>query len=777
MKLSDVKLSRRKFLAASGTTAAALTIAGGLSSLKAVASEHEAEKPSSGERGRKFIPSTCAICVNKCGLIAEVVNGRIKKLNPNPKYLKSRGMLCARGNSGAAIPYDPHRLKKPLLRVGKRGEGKWKEISWDEAFKYVAKKLAELKVKYENRSTVLFASTEGFQEEFFYFLAQSYGSLNTVRHPTLCLASTIQGWMSVYGTYPDADMRNAEFVLMFGANRAEGLVTPDSVDFQRFKPKGQQLIYFDPRFTNTAAKADKWYPIKPGTDLALVLSLINVIIEENLYDKDFVEKYTYGFDKLAEHVKQYTPEWAEKECEVPAADIRWMAREFAKYAPRSVVYPGRRSSWYINDTYFRRACAILTAICGCWDTPGGVVPKSKIKLVKHDDITFPIFDMAEDRADSEAAADVLPDLIVKDDREEGLPKDKVSFLSEKDGSWLVLREAALRGKPYPIKGMMVYKQNPVESVPERPKTLKMMEQMEFICVIDTQMSDTAWYADIVLPESTYLERWDPGHGESGIWPVVAFRQPVIKPLFDTKSMHDIAAGIIDEMLKIKELWDDADPDEVEEFKETVVEDIFHKSTEEFLKHQVSRFPGAFEKLTKEGVFYLSDKPQYGKTRKPGFRFKTRSGKIELYNLKYEAKGLDPLPVYRRPKVEEGKYRFILGRHGFHTHSSTQNIPYLWEIMKENMLWINTREAKKLGITNGDYVIVKSEVGEQKVKAYVTEKIRPDCVCYIHGWGRLSPWLNLVYKKGGSQAAIIKSAVEPISGNAAMHETFVEIRKA
>jgi len=776
MKLSGMNLSRRKFLAASGGAVAAGVFAANLTTFKAVASDGHAPAPT-GEKGEKHIASSCEMCVNKCGFYAHVVDGRVKKLNPNPKFFKSRAMLCARGNAGAEEPYNPERLTTPLLRVGERGEGKWKKISYDEAFKMLAEKLAEQKKKHENRSSVLFASSEGFQEECFHYLVQSYGSTNTVRHPTLCLSSVIQGWSSVYGVFPDADMHNAMFAIMFGANRAEAIVTPDTIDIQKNRPKGQQIVYLDPRFTATAAKADKWYPIKPGTDLAFVLAVINVIINEKLYNDDFVKEYTHGFDELVEHVKQYTPEWAENETEISADEIYWTAREFAKYAPRSVAYPGRRTSWYVNDVYFRRACAILSAICGCWDTPGAVVPKSPVPLKKKD-LLFPYFEMTESRLDVSSFGDFdnhMPDDARKD---QGLPKDECSYLSEKDGSWLRMREAILNGKPYTVDAMVIYKQNFIEAVPNRNKTLKMIDKMEFICAIDIQMTEFAYYADLVIPESTYLERWDSVHSLSGIWPIATFRQPVVEPVFKTKSMFEIVSGVVNEMLKIPELWDDADEMEVEDFKDEIVEGLLNKPMEEYVKYQLSAYPGAFEQMMKEGIFYKSDKPTYGKTLKPGFRFKTRTGKIELANVKYPGKGLDALPTYASPvQPEPGKFRFILGRHAWNTHTGTQNNEYLWEIQKENTLWINTAEAKKLGIVNGDRVKVKSNVGEEELEAYVTEKIRPDCVFYAHGFGRLSPQLSLVYKKGASQAAILEDYIEPISGNAAMHETFVTITKA
>lgn len=776
MGKGQLSLSRRKFLQVSGAAASSVAAGGLLNTVKATASEHSTTN--SSENKEKFIPSACAMCVNKCGLVAHVVGGRIEKLNPNHKFFKSRSMLCARGNAGAAEPYNPDRLKKPLLRVGKRGEGKWKEINWEEAFKVAAENLAELKQKYQNRSSVAFVSTEGFQEEFFNMLSTSYGSTNTVRHPTLCLASVIQGWSSVFGTYPDADLTEADFVLMLGANRAESFVTPDTIDFQKSMPKKQTLVYVDPRFTSTAAKSDKWYAIKPGTDLAFVLALINVIVSEKLYDENFVNKNTHGFEDLLKHVKQYTPEWAEKECEIPAEEIRWVARQYAKYAPRSVIYPGRRTSWYVNDVYFRRACAILTAITGSWDEPGGVVPKSSIPLAKHDNALYPFYDRVKPRIDISRKSSIKH-LIPNDERaKKGLPQDSCAYLSEKDGSWIVFRDSILKSDPYPVKGMFIFKQNPVEAVPNREKTLEMLQQMEFICTIDIQMSDTAWYSDLVLPESTYLERWDPCHSLSGIWPIIVARQPVIEPIFDTKSMKDITAGIVNEMLKIPSLWDDCWESDVKTFKETVVKPILNQPTEKFIEHQLSKYPGAYEMMIKEGVFYLDDKAKYGQTKKKNFRYKTKTGKIEIYSVRYENDGLSPLPVYASPsQPKPNEFRMILGRHAWNTHSGTQNNEYLHEIEPENAVWINDKRALELGVMDGDYVYVKSPVGEQKIKAKVTRKIRPDCIFYTHGFGRLSKGLSLVYKTGASQAAILEDYVDSISGNAAMHETFVEIRKA
>jgi len=774
MSLSKAKLSRRKFLTLSGAALATATAASSLSSLKAVASSNTKENPVN-TKGRKFVYSSCAICVNKCGLVAEVNNGVIRKLNPNPHFFKSRAMLCARGNAGAKVPYDPDRLKKPLIRVGERGSGQFKEVSWEEAYNYIAENVLKIIKKYENRSAIGFASTEGFQEEFFIHLANIVGSTNTVRHPTLCLASNIQGYSSVYGTYPDADILNADFVVLAGSNRAEAIITPDTIDMAK-NHKKQTLVCIDPRVTKTSAIADKWYPIKPGTDLALVLAMINIIISENLYDKDFVEKYTYGFDELAKHVKQYTAEWAEKETEIPASEIYWLAREFAKNAPQSVWYPGRRSSFYANDVYYRRACAILNAIVGAFDRKGGLVPKSGIKLKKHD-FEFPLYDLTKKRIDN-GTLPFLEEKLPEEFKTAGsLPTDSCAYLSEKDGSWIVYRDAALAGNPYPLKGMFIYKQNPVESVPNRKKTLEFLKQMDFVCTIDVAMSDTAFYSDVVLPESTYLERWDPAENLSGVVPIVVARQPVIEPLFDTKSMHQIAVDLAKKFYDMPEFWEDStDEDRAYLAKYIKAMDV---PMEHIIEESLSGYPGAYDMLKEKGVFYLSTEPKYGKMLAEGARFKTRTGKIELYNVKYAERGLDPLPVYKKPSVgKPGQFRFVVGRHGQFTHASTQNNIYLLEAYGdyENALWINSKVALERGLRAGDKVKVVSKAGEQIVKVMPTEFIRPDIVYYVHGFGRISKGLSLIYNKGASEAAILYDYAETISGNACMHETFVDIQK-
>jgi len=686
---------------------------------------------------RREVPTTCELCPNKCSVIAVVQDGLIRKLNPNPENPKSRGMLCARGNAGMLQVYDPARLKKPLIRAGARGEGKWREATWDQAFDFAADKLSALKQKYGPES-VLWSSTEAFAEVFFKNLGQAFGSPNIVRHPTLCLASVNLAYSITFGTVPSFDLLNANYVIMAGANRFEAFITPDTMDLiESTMHRKARLVCLDPRFTVTAAKADTWFPIKPGTDMAFILAMIHVIVREGRHDKEFVKSYCAGFDELAAHVLPYTPEWAERETEIPAAEIVRVAREFSDAAPRAVFYAGRRSSWYQNDFQMRRAQAILNAIVGNWDREGGMMPNAKIALGEY--LFLPWDDPKAERADQ--------------------MDTQFPLAAKGDGAYLKMRENVLAGVPYPIKGWMIAKQDPVNALPDQSKTLRMIEQMDFIGAIDIQMSDTAWYADVVFPESTYLEREDPIEVMNGIWPVVVYRQQVVKPVHDTKPTLEIVQGLA-KRLGLDMYFDYT----IEKWNEATAKELPVEMPMDYLrKHGVYRPPGG---------------PKYGTTLTPEHRFVTQSGKIELYSGRLQENGQDPLPVYTAPaSPPQGRFRLVLGRKAFFTHANSTSNPWLFDFAPENRLWMAPSSAVSIGVSDGDWVDVSSSAGAVQLRARVTQEIRPDCVFMLHGYGKRSQWLKRAYNRGGSDAALIEAAWDRASGNAAMHETFVRVAKA
>ena len=724
-------VDRRTFLQVTAAGAAATAVVSQTGCLKYF------EKGKAGAPQALEIPTTCEVCPNKCSVLAVVEGGVIRKLNPNPENPKSRGMLCARGNAAVKQVYDPDRLKQPLIRAGARGEGKWRPVSWDEAFDFASQKLSEIKEKHGPEG-VLWSSTEGFQEIFFKNLGLAFGSPNIVRHPTLCLASVNLAYSATFGTVPAFDTLNADYVIMSGANRFESIITPDTMDLiGSVMQRKAKLVYLDPRFTVTASKADYWYPIRPGTDMAFILAMINVIVAEGRYDKAFVNTYCVGFDKLADHVRRYTPDWAEKETEIPAADIVRIAREFADAAPRALYYSGRRSSWYQNDFQMRRAQAILNAIVGNWDREGGMVPNAKIALGEY--LFLPWDDPVASRVDE---------------------LDKNFPLAAKgDGAYLKLRENVLAANPYPVKGWMVYKQDPMNSLPDQRKTLKMIEQMDFIGVIDIQMSDMAWYADVIFPESTYLERLDPIDMLPGIWPVVVLRQQAVKPIHDTKPNLEIVQGLA---------------------KRLDLMDFFDYTMDQWVEAQANDLPveQPLQYLKKHGVLASSKAPKYGTTLKPDHRFITKSGKIEIFSERLQENGYDPLPVYQPPiQPGAGQFRMVLGRKGFYTHANNTNNPWLNEFEPENSLWIHPEPANRLGIKTGDLVEVSSSAGAVRIRAKVTQEIRPDCVFMLHGFGKKSRWQKLAYNVGACDAEVLETAWDKVSGNAAFHETFVRVAKA
>ena len=725
-------LDRRGFLGVFGAGILGTTLYGcaGRPRLLEVA---ESAVPESTPASRK-VASICGNCVNKCGFIARVEGDRVVKLDPNPHFPKSRSMLCAKGNAGVQVVHDPDRLKHPLIRTGPRGSGQWRKASWDEALELTARRMMEIKEKYGPHG-MLFSSTEGFQERFFRTFAAAWGSPNVVRHPSLCLASGNVAFFATFGTVPEYDLEHCEYVIVSGANRAEAFVTPDTIDMMTRARQGQtQLVYLDPRFSVTASRAGTWLPIRPGTDMAFYLAMLHVLIADKLYDEAFVRTYTHGFDELVAHVEPFTPEWAEGETEIPAREIRRITREFAAAAPRAVVYRGRRSSWYGNDTYMRQAMALVNVLVGNWDRQGGLVPKESIALGKPE----------------------LPELPWPDEERIDGIEERHPLARTEDGAYVDLRQRVLDARPYPVKGWMIYKQNPLHALPDRARTRAMLEQMDFVAVIDIVPSDTAWMADVILPESTYLERNDPVEGFHQPYPFLAWRRQVIRPHFETRPCLEIMQGLAGKL---------------------GLESYFDYDIDRYIDLQLAKPGIGREVFDATGVWSDRNSRKYGTTLVEGYRFRTPSGKIEVANERFRRRGYAPLPVYQSPpQPPRGKFRLLPGKQAYFTHAANQNNLWLHELCPENSLWINAAVARERGIAEGDELLVRSPVGQVRVRAHVTEGIRKDCVHLPHGFGQRSAGLHQAVGKGASDQDLIAAASDEITGNAALHETFVTIEK-
>ncbi|MEW6481709.1 MAG: molybdopterin dinucleotide binding domain-containing protein [bacterium] len=413
--------------------------------------------------------------------------------------------------------------------------------------------------------------------------------------------------------------------------------------------------------------------------------------------------------------------------------IREVAREFAQAAPSALVHPGWRTAWHKNDVQIRRAIHILNVLAGNWGAPGGIFLKEKIEL---------------------GTPEHHPQM-------PSIPRiDEVSkyIWTPEEGLLQNARDNAYFEKPYPIKGWVNIRMNPMLNMPDTNRTIEVFKKLDFALTIDVLLSETALFSDVVLPECTYLERTDPVQAsEPYPTPFVALRQQAIKPMFDSKPSWWIFKQLA-ERLGIGEY-----------FKYRDVTDIINQ--------QVEPLGVDYRWLKANGVF----KPKTGFSpyrRGRQLKFNTPSGKIELYSNILKKKGHHPLPVYKANlQPPAGRFRLITSRHSVHSYSMTQNNQWLHEIYPENELWMNPKVAQAKRLRDGDYVWVKSKVGSTKIKLKVTDRIRPDCVYMVMGFGHFSPGLRLAYNKGGSQAALIESAKADITGGSAFHDTFVEVVKA
>lgn len=725
MKLPDQRFQRRTFLKAAGF-AAATPLLGGLT---AEAAGAKTAPPYSDES--KY--TVCDMCFNRCGAIARVKDNRVVQLDPNPHFIKSRGMLCPRGAAGIAQLYDPDRIKQPLLRVGARGENKWRPLGWDEALDIAAAGLLEVAQKH-TRCGVVFSVGADMQTQFAKRFAKAFGSWNVNSQESLCLFSMHRAYLDTFGDTPMPDIKNCRYVLMPGSNRFESLVTPDSSDLMEILQNGAKLAVVDPRYTKTAALATEWLQIKPGTDLALALAFIHVILRDNLYDAAWVAENTFGLEHLQAHVASCTPDWAEAETDIPAAAIERVAKEMAEAAPHSLVYPGRRTSDYTDSTQIRRGWCILNGLLGNFDRPGGLLATPILKMGAGIPMEAPWYD---------------------DTPKNRLDKDRSSYTFD-EIAFSAARDAIIEQQPHSVGGWVVFKTNPMQTAPDRAKTMAMIDRLEFIVNIDIQMTDTAFMSDLILPAHTYLERQDPcqmlsaaGDGNCIVW-----REPVVPPLHDTKNPFDIFKGLAERM---------------------DLKQYFNFTVEEYRKKQLEGLPEAEEALNSLGVYHPANQQVTGLYA--GKALKTSSKKVDLFSAKYEKKGLDPLPVYRRPGVEPEAFRLVAGRNALITQTSSQNNALLAEFVPTNTLQIHPVAAGKLGIQDGDMVEVTGNSVRERLRAQLDEGIRPDTVYMHSGFGSLSPGLSRVYKNGACIAALMHDAQDAISGNAAHHESFVTVAKA
>jgi thiosulfate reductase/polysulfide reductase chain A len=430
-------LSRRDFLKLSGLTLGAVSAARFIP--PPVARAALGDTTPITEDG--YIHTMCEMCVWRCGVRAKVVDGRVVKLEGNPDHLHSRGKLCARGQSGLMNTYDPDRVLTPLIRVGKRGEGLFRKASWEEALDLTAEKMLKIKDSYGPEAMV-FSSTHNLSQVQFENLLYAYGSPNYGTQRSLCFNAMITAFLLTYGIEePSRNYANVEFILMVGRNMMEAISTSETGELSSAIARGAKLVYLDPRYTKTASKATEWIPIRPGTDSAFLLAMINVIVSNELADCEFVKQYVLGCDDIKDVMSQYTPAWAEQITGVPAETIERIAREYAAAKHNALAHPGWRTSNFLNSFQTERAIATLNALSGSVLTPGGCLSA---------DVT------AEGAGLGAPPQPPYPRVSAL--RLDGTPW-KYPLVPLKLGVFQELRDAILTGQPYQAHGWFISRQN------------------------------------------------------------------------------------------------------------------------------------------------------------------------------------------------------------------------------------------------------------------------------------------------------------------------------
>lgn len=721
------KLSRRNFLKLSAITAGTLALGQLLPPMVAQAAQ---ESGMINASGNGFIPSMCEMCVWRCGLIAKVREGRVVKLDGNPVHPHSRGHLCVRGQSGLMNTYDPDRVLKPLIRVGKRGAGQFREASWDEALDLTASRMLRIKEQYGPEAMV-FSSTHNLSQVQFENLLYGFGSPNYGTQRSLCFNAMIVANLMTYGMEEPGRIydENLRYIILTGRNLMEAISTSETGELSDAIARGAKVVYLDPRFTKTAAKASEWLPIRPGTDLAFHLALLNVIISEGLYNADFVEQHTTGFDQLTQEVMAFTPEWAAPITEIPAETMRRIAQEFAAAAPHALAHNGWRTSNFVNSFQTQRAIAILNALVGNWNvTMKAAAGESSGALGKPPQPPYPRI--------SGLRLDAVP--------------SKYPVVPLKLGVFQELRDNIVSGRPYQAHGWFIARQNPVMSLPDRGRTLQAFEKMDFIATVDIMLNDTAWFSDVVLPEASYLERYDP------LLPVgdkAFLRQPVIEPQGDARSALWIYKQL-GERLGLGDYFQ-------------------YEDEEDYIRQQLAPLGVTLEEVRSKGYVELPHTEE-----EPSFAWNTPSGRIELFSETLSRVGFAGVPTWEAPpQPAQGQFYLLTGKVAQATQFASQNNQLLHKVADEPRLWINQQVAQDRGLEDGDWVEVTSEVGQVHARLKVTPGIRHDCVYLPPGYGHLSKGLTTAYGVGACDSVLHVTYTDPVSGGQALTQTFVTIRKA
>jgi anaerobic selenocysteine-containing dehydrogenase len=711
---------------------------------------------------------------SQCRMRVNVQGGRIVEVRGDPTDPEAKGELTLRDKHIREFIYAPDRLMYPLKRTGKRGEGKWQRISWDEALTIVADRLHGIKQKFGAEAIDFHHGhydSGDIKGTYLPRLANLIGTPNITNPSHVChLPRVFLEYNIDLGGVFQPDLPHTNCLILWGGNpRATN--KPQEIAIREARARGMKLMVIDPRRISYAEETDIHAQLRPGTDGALALGMLNVIIEEGLYDKEFVNRWTVGFEKLANHVEDYPPEKVEKITWVPADQIRAMARMYATTKP-ACISPRNALDQHTNASCAIRAINTLMAVTGNLDIKGGNIFTIPVSMGLKD---LKLFDKLPPE---QAAKKIGTDRVLWSKLSDTWPSAHTPSL------W----DAILDEDPYPVKAMMVVAANPALTCADSNVVQAALKKLDFLVVVDLFMTPTAELADIVLPACTFFEQtrfvtYDI-HADHG-WNStsrLALSPKVIEPLGESWSNWKIICELGRKMRYEKYFpWqtreqaidEELEPlgitcDDLKKHPEGLIitlppflytkkKGIFGKAIRGIMKLAVFRdYPYMFKKYEMQG-------------------FMTPSKKVEIYSERLKEYGYDPLPVYREPAESPisqpdlaREYPFILiagTKLEPYTHSMMRNIPVLRQHVPENLVEINPEAAVGLGIRDGDLVKVSSPRGHIRCKARVTDIIDRRVVHMYHG-----------FKESNCNILTDHKAFDPITGSVGMKSLLCRVIK-
>ena len=706
----------------------------------------------------------CLQCPSGCGLRIRSVNHWPVKLEGIKDYPINRGRLCPKGQAGLQVLYDPDRIRHPLRRKGKRGEGNWEKISWNEAIRLVTERLKILRQKGKPHHLVVWGGRyRGHMGDLFGRFMETYGSPNHLGNPARGSEGILKGHLFTMGVrdFLAIHWEEVNYVLSFGASLLEA--SRPSIRnlwgygyLRRGRPGVRgKLVQIEPRFSLTASKADQWIPIEPGTDGALALGMAHWIIKEKKYDHDFINHHTFGFDDWKDSrgeahtgfktlvLKEYSPKQVSSVTGIPEETIIQIAKEFSSHRP-SIAISGRGVGMQTNGTYTQMAIDSLNALVGSIDHRGGLLLQRKPPFQHWPSVQ----------------KDSVAEKGLSQPRIDGAGRIPFPFAEEVPYH---LPESIERGRPYPIDTLFLYYTNPLFSIPGTETFRAALEKVPFIVSFSPFMDETTMLSDLILPDGTYLERWQDDHVEPGLgFPMFGLRSPAIQPLlYDVRNTGDVLIEIAKVMggnMAKAFPWKD--------FQEALREAIKGVYSSKRGSIRADDFDEFWKTLIERGGWWDSSYP-FGEWKRG---FSTPSGKFEFFSqtiekglselskksgkelnqilkeLKIEGKGDKIyLPHFERARLvgDEKEYPFHLIHYKLMTTAEGRgaNQPFLQEVFGSHLRerwdsWveINPETAKGMGIKDGDFVWVESKGGKVKSKARLFPGTRPNCIHIPYGQG-------------------------------------------